>query len=236
MKILLLQPRQLWYLGCMLGYVLLLLMVPRIINLVAIHLTLPEAIYQGNTVKPEVAIACNVFWGEEYLPDMLSTLDQNNIKVTFFIGGSWAKRNPEMLKAIAEHGHELGNHTYSHPHPSALNKEQNMEQIKQAEELVLNLTGIRTTLYAPPYGEFNDTVLSAAAEMGYRTIMWSIDTVDWKRPPPDIVISRVMKKLHNGAIILIHPTDPTAKALPELLRQNAAGGYSVTTVSNILEQ
>ncbi|WP_285717425.1 polysaccharide deacetylase family protein [Pelosinus sp. IPA-1] len=195
----------------------------------------PLPIFHGNAAEPKVAFACNVFWGEEFLPTMLNTLDENNIKITFFIGGSWGKRFPSLVTELANHGHELGNHTYSHPHPNALSKEKNKEQIVRTEDLVKELTTIKTTLYAPPYGEYNDTVLYAANELGYTTIMWSIDTIDWQRPPTEIIISRVMKKLHNGAIILIHPTEVTAKALPELIQQIKNKGYQISTVSDIIK-
>ncbi len=194
----------------------------------------PQPIFHGNPATPKIALACNVFWGEEFLPTMLKTLDDNNIKITFFIGGSWAKRFPESVIDLASRGHELGNHTYSHPHPNSLSKEKNKEQIIRAEQLISQLTERKTTLYAPPYGEYNDLVLSAASELGYKTIMWSIDTIDWQRPPSDIIINRVMKKVDNGAIILIHPTDSTAKALPELIQQLKSKGYTITTVSDIL--
>ncbi|WP_312517703.1 polysaccharide deacetylase family protein [Anaerospora sp.] len=194
----------------------------------------PQPISQGNTNNPKIAFACNVFWGEEFLPDMLNTLDKENSKITFFIGGSWAKRYPDLLKDIASRGHELGNHTYSHPHPNNLTKQQNQEQITRTEVLVHETTNIKTTLYAPPYGEYNDNVLAAAADLGYTTIMWSIDTIDWQRPPVEVLKNRVLKKIHNGAIILMHPTDPTAKALPELIKELKAKGYTITTVSDIL--
>ena len=194
----------------------------------------PQPISHGNTNNPKIAFACNVFWGEEFLPDMLNTLDKENSKITFFIGGSWAKRYPDLLKDIASRGHELGNHTYSHPHPNNLTKQQNQEQITRTEVLVYENTNIKTTLYAPPYGEYNDNVLAAAADLGYTTIMWSIDTIDWQRPPVEVLKNRVLKKIHNGAIILMHPTDPTAKALPELIKELKAKGYTITTVSDIL--
>lgn len=195
----------------------------------------PQPVFQGNAAEPKVAIACNVFWGEEFLPDMLNVLDANDVKVTFFIGGSWAKRYPDILKDLAERGHELGNHTYSHPHPNALSKEKNKEQILKTQELVSQITGATTSLYAPPYGEYNDTVLLAAHELGYITTMWSIDTIDWQRPPVETIKSRVLKKLHNGAIILIHPTEPTAKALPQLIKEIKNQGYQITTVSDIIK-
>ncbi|MPM80392.1 hypothetical protein SDC9_127439 [bioreactor metagenome] len=195
----------------------------------------PQPLFHGNPAEPKVAFACNVFWGEEYLPDMLNTLAANDVKVTFFIGGSWAKRYPDVLKNLAGNGHELGNHSYSHPHPNSLSKDKNKEQIIKTENLVSELTGVKTALYAPPYGEYNDTVLYAAQELGYETIMWSIDTIDWQRPPVEIVKNRVLKKIHNGAIILIHPTEPTAKALPELINEIKKQGYQITTVSDIIK-
>ena len=194
-----------------------------------------QPIFHGNISQPKVAFACNVFWGEEFLPDMLQTLSNQNTHITFFIGGSWAKKYPDLLADIANKGHELGNHTYSHPHPNTISKEKNKEQIVKTEDLVKEITGTKTTLYAPPYGEYNDTVLTAADELGYTTIMWTIDTIDWKRPPADIIKNRVIKKLHNGAIILMHPTEPTAKALPELITEIKKAGYTITTVSDILK-
>ncbi len=227
-----------WYVYFSIGVFLTIAMLSGLLQplLATTQLTnVPPPIFQGNQSRPQVAFACNVFWGEEYLPDMLKTLDKNNIHITFFIGGSWANKYPEILKDLANRGHELGNHTYSHPHPNNLSKEKNKEQIIKTEELVNNLTGIKTNLYAPPYGEYNNTVLLAAQELQYTTIMWSIDTVDWKRPPPEILKERVLKKLHNGAIILMHPTAPTAQALPSLIEEIQKRGYTITTVSDILK-
>ncbi|WP_245690208.1 polysaccharide deacetylase family protein [Sporolituus thermophilus] len=206
---------------------------PLLIN--TISASKPQPIFHGNLNQPKVAFACNVFWGEEFLPAMLDTFDQHNIKITFFIGGSWGKRYPDMLKELAKRGHELGNHSFSHPHPNSLSKRQNQEQILRTENLIQEVTGIKTTLYAPPYGEYNDTVLSAAAELGYTTIMWSVDTIDWKKPSEEVIRNRVMKKIHNGAIVLMHPTEVTAKALPVLIKEITAKGYIITTVSDIIK-
>ncbi|MBP2631578.1 MAG: pdaA [Firmicutes bacterium] len=193
-----------------------------------------EPIFHGNIDQNKVAFVCNVFWGEEFLPDMLKTLEDNNVHITFFIGGTWAKDNPDILKNIVEKGHEVANHSYNHPHPNTLSKDKNKEQILKAETIIQQITGVKTSLYAPPYGEYNDVVLNAAQELDYKTIMWSIDTIDWKRPPSEIVKSRVLKKIHNGAIVLMHPTEPTKKALPELLKELREKGYIVTTVSDVI--
>lgn len=191
-------------------------------------------IFQGNAAKPNVALACNVFWGEDLLPDMLRILNEKKVKVTFFIGGSWAKRNPDCLRQLAQSGHEIANHSYSHPHPNKLSKQQNQQEITRTEELVKEVTGKKTTLYAPPYGEYNDTVLAAADELGYKTIMWTIDTIDWQRPAPATIIQRVTGKLKNGAIILMHPTEPTQKALGQLIDEIRRKGYELATVSDII--
>lgn len=191
-------------------------------------------ISQGRLDTPKIAFACNVFWGEEYLPSMLKTLEENDMKITFFIGGTWAKSNPVLLKTIAEKGHELANHSYNHPHPNALSKEQNKDQILKTETIIQEITGVKTSLYAPPYGEYNDLVLKAADEINYPTIMWTVDTIDWKRPPAEIIKNRVLKKACNGAIVLMHPTEPTSKALPNLIKELKEKGYTISTVSDII--
>jgi probable sporulation protein (polysaccharide deacetylase family) len=192
-------------------------------------------IYQGNAQYPKIAFACNVFWGEEYIPKMLEILQQENVCITFFLGGSWAKKNPELVKEIVKHGHELGNHSFTHPHPNALNKEQNKDQILRTEELIFSIAQQKTALYAPPFGEFNQTVLQAAEELGYKTIMWTVDTVDWKRPPASVIKARVQKKIQNGAIVLMHPTEPTIDALPDLIRELKRRGYVMEPVSSVIQ-
>lgn len=192
-------------------------------------------IYQGNTQIKKMAFACNVFWGEEYLPRMLEIFQRENVSVTFFLGGSWVKKHPELAKEMALKGHELGNHSFSHPHPNNLSKEQNKEQILQTEALIFSVAKQKTVLYAPPYGEFNQSVLQAADELGYKTIMWTIDTVDWKKPSPEVIKARVLKKAQNGAIVLIHPTEPTLEALPGIISELKQQGYVLESVSSIIK-
>ena len=194
-----------------------------------------EPVFRGNPDEAKISFACNVFWGEEFLPSMLESLAKEDVHITFFIGGTWAKANPDTLKELVLNGHEIANHSYSHPHPNALSKEANIDQILRTEQLIESVAGVKTTLYAPPYGEYNDTVLEAVREAGYgRAVMWTADTVDWQRPPPEVIVSRVLRKLQNGAIILMHPTDPTARALPELIREIRSRGYQIVPVSEIL--
>ena len=194
-----------------------------------------DPIYKGSEDDKEIAFACNVVWGNEQLPEMLRILRENNIKITFFIGGDWATKYPEDLKAIQKEGHELGNHGENHKKQTLLNIEQNNREILKAEESIKNVTGVKTTLFAPPYGDINKTVVEAAEKNGYKVIMWSIDTIDWNTKDYSQIIERVERKQHNGAIVLMHPKEVTVKALPEMINRLRNNGYKICTVSEVLE-
>ncbi|ACV63921.1 polysaccharide deacetylase [Desulfofarcimen acetoxidans DSM 771] len=194
-----------------------------------------EPIYQGSDSEKKIALTVNVFWGEEYLPKMLEIMDENKVKASFFMGGQWVEKFPDLTKKIAAGGHELGNHGYSHPHVDQISKQNNITEIKKAEEEVFKVTGKKTVFFAPPYGERGQNVLAAASESGYKTILWSIDTVDWQRPAAKTIEDRVLAKAHNGAIVLMHPTEPTIKALPNIIKDLKDRGYELVTVSQLLK-
>ncbi|MGB9826331.1 MAG: polysaccharide deacetylase family protein, partial [Desulfofundulus sp.] len=151
-----------------------------------------------------------------------------------FIGGQWAEQFPELTRKISQKGHEIGSHGYAHPHPDQLSVSGNLQDIRRAEEVLVKVTGKRPELFAPPYGEHGPAVLRAAAEAGYRTILWSVDTVDWQRPEPELITRRVLEKAHNGAIVLMHPTAPTIEALPVIIKELKSRGYRLVTVSGLL--
>lgn len=195
-----------------------------------------EPVYQGNESIKAMALTCNVFWGEEYIGNMLKLLEEKNVKMTFFIGGTWAEKFPELVKMIYSQGHEIGSHGYAHPHPDHLSLEANKNDIAKAEKIIRELTGKKPVLYAPPYGERGPAVLQAAEEMGYQTILWSIDTIDWQRPGPDVIRDRVINNAHNGGIVLMHPTAPTVQALPAVIDGLRKQGYELVTVGNMLRQ
>lgn len=193
-----------------------------------------EPIYQGKTGKKVVAINVNVDWGEEFIPQMLKEFEDSGTKVTFFVTGKWAEKNSELLKQMQNLGHNIQNHGYSHVHFNTLSGVESKEQIKKAEDTIKKITGSKTSYFASPYGEYNKTLMRAVAEMDYELIMWSIDTIDWQQPSPETINKRVINKLHNDAIILMHPTEPTTKALPELLKNIKELGYQTVTIDKIL--
>ena len=193
-----------------------------------------EPIYQGNTGKKVVAITVNVDWGEEFIPDMLKEFEKNQALVTFFVTGKWAEKNPELLKEMAKKGHSIQNHGYQHCHFNRLSSDQIVSEIKKAEDTIFHITGQRSSFFASPYGESNPQLVRVVKDMKYRFVMWSVDTIDWQRPSPETIIKRVMNKVHNDSIILMHPTDPTVKALPGLLQLLREDKYRMMTIDKVV--
>lgn len=195
-----------------------------------------EPIYKGSEDEKKVAFVCNVVWGNEYLPDMLREFKKNDIKISFFFGGEWVSNNKELLLAINSDGHEIGNHGYNHLKHTQISKEKNIEEILKTEEIIRNVLGKKTDLFAPPYGDLDKKVIEAAESIDYKVIMWSIDTIDWNTKDYNKILERVNKRIHNGAIILMHPTESTVKALPLMISNLKSKGYSIVRVSELLKQ
>lgn len=193
-----------------------------------------EPIYQGDTGKKVVAITVNVDWGEEFIPGMLEQLKKNNARVTFFVTGVWAQKHPELLKQMYKEGHSIQNHGYKHINFNSLSAVETGKEVKKAEDIIYDITGHKTSYFAPPSGAFNQEVARGTGDINYKLIMWSVDTIDWQRPSPNTIVDRVMKKVHNDAIILMHPTEPTLKALPDMLKQLTEEEYKMVTIDRIL--
>lgn len=192
-------------------------------------------IRMGDSGKKTVALTFNVDWGEEYLSDLLQILEESEIKATFFLTGRWAQQNPELSKRISDEGHEIGNHGYSHANPGNLDRAENRREIERTSSVLKELTGVDTSLFAPPYGETPEHVLAAAKDTGHKTVLWTVDTIDWQENRTvNEIIAKVENESKSGAIILMHPTQVTCEALPLIITYFRNGGYRMDTVSNIL--
>jgi probable sporulation protein (polysaccharide deacetylase family) len=188
-------------------------------------------IYKGSADQNNVSFAINVDWGEEYIPKMLAIFEENEIKCTFFLTGRWVENNKDLAKAIKDKGHEIGNHAYSHTSPNSLSKAKNADEITKTATAIKEATGVNTALYAPPSGECEEQVLAAALETGHHTILWSVDTIDWQKPSPETIISRVIVKAESGSIILMHPTENTVSALSTLISELNKKNLEIVPVS-----
>ncbi|WP_352417834.1 polysaccharide deacetylase family protein [Proteiniborus sp.] len=195
-----------------------------------------DVYYKGTVDEKKIAFACNVDWGNEFIPSMLDVFKENDIKITFFVTGRWSEKNPELLKMIYEDGHEIGNHGHTHRDYNLLNYDDNREEIKKADFIISNILGIKLKYFAPPSGAYNKETIKAANDLGYKVIMWSIDTIDWRKDSTkDKIINRVISKHHNSAIVLMHPKEETVKALPIIIQNLRDRGYTIGSINDIMK-
>jgi polysaccharide deacetylase family sporulation protein PdaB len=192
-------------------------------------------IYAVDTTEKKVAISFDATWGAELTPTILDILDRYEIKTTFFLCGYWVDKFPEVVREIAARGHELGNHTATHPHLNSLSREGTKEELASVHEQIKALTGQESFLFRPPYGEYSNKVIEAAQELGYYTIQWSVDSLDWQNPGPDAIASRVIRQIHPGAIVLFHnAAEGTPPALPHIIETLQAEGYKIVPISHLI--
>lgn len=191
-----------------------------------------RAIYSG-TNESSVSLMFNVYSGEQYIPDILKALKDGNAKATFFIGGCWAEKNESTLKAIADAGHEIGSHGYLHRDHSKMDYNANYKEMSVAHTLLKMMLGYDIKLFAPPSGAYSTATLDAAEAMGYKTILWTQgkDTIDWRDHNTALITERATKNVKGGDLILMHPTENTAEAVPEIIREVQSRGLTLSAVS-----
>ncbi len=195
-----------------------------------------SAIYNGNRNNKKISLMFNVYEGAGIVNSIIKVLEEYDAKATFFVGGCWADDNEETLQKIVKSGNEIANHGYFHKDHKKLSLEKNKEEILSTERVIQGLCGVKTNLFAPPSGSFSDNTLKASDQLGYKTIMWSKDTIDWRDKDVDKIFNRATKNATNGDLILMHPKAHTLLALPRILEYYKSVGFSVVTVSdNLLE-
>ena len=197
----------------------------------------PHPIFKGNPDKPMVAFLINVAWGNEYIPDILDALKKHKTKATFFFDGSWVSKNPDLAKLIHSEGHEIGNHAYSHPDLQQKSEAETMEELKKTNEVIIKTLGITTPKwFGPPSGSFNQQTVETASKLGMYTVLWTVDTVDWKKPATNEMVNRVVSQVENGTMILMHPTKPVAEGMEAMITQITEKGFQLGTVSELMSE
>lgn len=187
-----------------------------------------------------VALTLDAGASAEPVADILNTLRQYDVHITFFLTGKWAEENPDIVRRIAAEGHEIGNHTYSHPYMTELTEEAIIEEVQRTEQIIRELAGQTTRpLFRPPYGDRNQALLDTLGREGYISIYWTVDSLDSVGDPKtaDFLLQRVTHPPVelDGAIILMHVGNrTTADALPAILEWYRREGYQVVKVSDIL--
>ncbi len=169
-------------------------------------------------------------------PKVLEMAAERHIKLTFFVLGECVLQNPDVLRREVAEGHEIGNHSWSHPNLAKLSDTNVRSQLQRTEDLIEKTAGIKPKLMRPPYGELTKRQrILVNHEFGYKVILWDVDPLDWKRPGPSVVASRIIAGTRPGSIILshdIHP--PTIEAMPQVFDALLAKGFKFVTVSELL--
>lgn len=191
-------------------------------------------IYAGDKNSNKVSLMINVYWGTESLLKMLDILDKYNIKTTFFIGGTWAKENSQLLKTIYAKGHEIASHGYKHKEHGKLGYTENLTEIQTCHEIVKEILGIDMQLFAPPGGSYNSNTTKAASFLNYKTIMWTRDTIDWRDHNSSLIYNRAVTNMSGGDLILMHPTENTVEALTNIICYAKNHNFELVTVSENL--
>ena len=193
-------------------------------------------VYSVDRSDKKIALTIDAAWEDDKTEFILETLKKYDAKATFFLCGFWVDKYPDMVKRIAEAGHEIGNHSSTHPHMNSLCADEIRTELKSYDDKLEKITGKRSVLFRAPYGEYNDNVIKTVRDMGYEVIQWSIDTIDWREErTAETILNAVTPKLKGGCIILSHNNGfKIREYLPTLIETAKKQGYEFVTVSELL--
>ncbi len=192
-------------------------------------------IYYVGTEEKKVSLSFDAAWGDEYTQPLLDILNEKNVKSTFFLVGDWVRKYPNDVKKIFKAGHDIGNHSDTHPYMTQLDIEGIKSEITTCSGEIEKLTGVSPTLFRPPYGDYDNNVVNTVKGLDMYCVQWSIDSLDWQDPSPDEILTRVKDNLHPGAIILMHNgAKNTPEALPKVIDYIKSQGYTIVPISQLL--
>lgn len=235
MKILLMRRRSWGVLGCVLAAAVMLAAVqaPAAVGAYAAQRQLP--IYCVETDYKTVSLTFDAAWGNEDTQQLIDILGKYGVTATFFVVGDWVEKYPESVQALAQAGHEIMNHSSDHAHFNSLTADEIIADIGACNDKIEALTGVRPTLFRPPYGEYDDHVIAAVRSMGMEPIQWDVDSLDWKDLSAGEITSRVVSKVQPGSIVLFHNAAlHTPEALPAIIESLLQDGYTFVPVSELI--
>ena len=192
-------------------------------------------IYSVETDEKKIAISFDCAWGVEYTDKLLEYMRLNEITCTFFAVQFWVEKYPDYAKKIVDAGHELGTHSRTHPYMSKLTKAQIVDELTTSSQAIERVTGQKVTLFRPPYGDYNNTLIDPCKEMGLYTIQWDVDSLDWKNLSAQEIALRIVNGAKNGSIILCHNNGlHTAEALPIVFSTLKNRGFTFVPISKLI--
>ncbi len=192
-------------------------------------------VYSVERGDGKIAISFDAAWGGDNTERLLDILDAYDVKATFFLVDTWVQRYPQLVQAVSARGHEIGNHSTTHPQMSRLSREKILQELTTVADHIEALTGSRPALFRPPYGDYNNDVVLAARGAGYEVIQWSVDSLDWKNRGAEDLIRRATRNVSSGDIVLFHnDAKYILDALPAILKSYQQQGLSAVPVSELL--
>ena len=198
-----------------------------------------DAAYVGNTKEQVLYLTFDAGYENGYTAQILDVLKAHEVPAAFFLVGNYLEQNPELVCRMAEEGHTVGNHTWSHPDMSKLTELASFQkELEQVEEKYREVTGQEMEkYYRPPQGIYSEENLAMAQELGYKTVFWSLAYVDWNnddQPSAETAFSKLIPRVHNGAVVLLHSTSQTnAAILDDLLTKWEDLGYTFAPISEL---
>lgn len=207
--------------------------VPSFITASATTRQLP--IYSVEREGKYISLSFDAAWGNEDTQTLIDILAEYDVKVTFFVVGEWVDKYPESVKALSDAGHEVMNHSSTHAHFNSLSTDQIVADISAANDKIEAVTGVRPTLFRPPYGEYDDHVVAAVRSMGMEPIQWDVDSLDWKDYDAQTIYQRVTSKAQPGSIVLFHNAAlHTPEALADIIEYLLNDGYTIVPISQLI--
>lgn len=196
-------------------------------------------LYGGNVHLPEIALTFDDGPGPSYTPQVLDILQQYGVKATFFCLGHRVAAYPDIVKQVYEAGHMIGNHTWAHPDLALLSASDILSQLKHTSDAIQGVIGMRPKFFRPPYGTLTRQVLAQAYDLGFVIIMWSLDTHDWESSNFDFITRRVLNRVRDGTIMLMHDgvidCSQTVAALPIIIEKLQARGFQFVTIQQMVD-
>lgn len=192
-------------------------------------------VYYVDTSEKKIAITFDAAWGADKTAQIVDILKEKGIRATFFLVGFWVEDYPDMVRLVDDAGMEIGTHSNTHPKMSGLSEKQIREELETSINLIKNITHKEIKLFRPPFGDYNDRLISVCESMNLQAIQWDVDSLDWKGIGAGEILSRVSKGVRNGSIILCHNnSDHIVDALPTLIDSLKERGYEFVAVGDLL--
>ena len=194
-------------------------------------------IYSVQTSEKKVAISFDAAWGADKTAEIMTICEEYGVNATFFLVGFWVEDYPDVARIIAERGFEIGLHSSTHPDMANLSAKQMELELSKNQQIIQTVCGVEASLFRPPYGSYNNTLIDVCTDLDITAIQWSVDSLDWKGLSASEIAGRVCTRSKEGSIVLFHNnSDNIIAGLRLVLEYYKNNGYQVVPVGELIYQ